>query len=61
MEKVNIELTVEEVNGILTVLAELPTKTNAWPLFSKIQEQVKAQAQPNSSTQKPESAEAEDS
>lgn len=45
MEKVNIELTVEEVNGILNVLAELPTKTNAWPLFNKIQEQAQAQAQ----------------
>lgn len=45
MDKVNIELTVEEVNGILNVLAELPTKTNAWPLFTKIQEQAQAQTQ----------------
>ena len=43
MDTVKIELTAEEVNGILTVLAELPTKTGAWPLFTKIQQQAQEQ------------------
>lgn len=43
MDMVKIELTAEEVNGILTVLAELPTKTGAWPLFTKIQQQAQQQ------------------
>jgi hypothetical protein len=40
---ITLELTVDEVNGILTVLGDLPTKTGAWPLMQKIQEQAAAQ------------------
>ena len=43
MDKLDLELTVEEVNSLLNVLAELPTKTGAWPLFLKIQAQAKEQ------------------
>jgi hypothetical protein len=39
---IKLELTIEEVNGILAALGELPTKTNAMFLIQKIQ----AQAQP---------------
>jgi hypothetical protein len=40
---INIELTVEEVNSILHVLGELPTRMNAYPLLMKIKEQAEAQ------------------
>ena len=47
MKIVSLELTVEEVNGILAVLAELPTKTGAWPLFNKIQQIAQKQLEQN--------------
>jgi hypothetical protein len=40
---IQLSLTAEEVNGILNMLAEMPTKTNAWPVMQKIQQQVKDQ------------------
>jgi len=40
---VNLELTIEEVNAILQVLGDLPTKTGAWPLIVKIKEQAEKQ------------------
>jgi hypothetical protein len=40
---VTLELTLDEVNGILGVLGDLPTKTGAWPLMQKIEEQAAAQ------------------
>jgi hypothetical protein len=38
-----LELTADEVQGILNVLNDLPTKTNAWPLVQKIETQVAEQ------------------
>ncbi len=46
---VNIELTVEQVNQLLNLLGELPTKTGIWPLLNYIQ--VQAQNQVNTVTQ----------
>jgi hypothetical protein len=43
---IKLELSVEEVNGILGVLGDLPSKTGAWPLIVKIKEQAEAQVQP---------------
>jgi len=40
---VELKLTVEEVNNILHVLGELPTRMNAYPLLMKIKEQAEAQ------------------
>jgi len=40
---IQLELTADEVQGILTVLNDLPTKTNAWPLVQKIEQQVAEQ------------------
>ena len=40
--EIKLTLTIEEVNGILAALGELPTKTNAMFLIQKI----KAQAEP---------------
>ena len=42
---INLTLTVEEVNNILHVLGELPTRMNAYPLLMKIKEQAEAQIQ----------------
>ena len=39
----NITLTLEDVQYILNVLGELPTKTGAWTLLTKIKEQAEAQ------------------
>lgn len=40
---IKLELSIEEVNGILAVLGDLPTKTGAWLLLNKIKEQAEAQ------------------
>jgi hypothetical protein len=40
---ITLELTLEEVKGILTVLGDLPTKTGAWALIKKIEEQAEPQ------------------
>jgi len=43
---INLELSVEEVNAMLQVLGDLPTKTGAWPLIVKIKEQAESQVEP---------------
>lgn len=40
---ITLELTASEVNGLLQVLGELPTKTGAFLLLSKIKQQGDAQ------------------
>jgi hypothetical protein len=40
---IKLELSIEEVNAILGVLGDLPTKTGAWVLLSKIKEQADSQ------------------
>ena len=37
---IKLELSVEEINAILGVLGDLPTKTGAWVLLNKIKEQA---------------------
>jgi len=39
----NLNLDPNEINFILQVLGELPSKTGAWPLIVKIKEQVDSQ------------------
>lgn len=46
MQEVTLTLTTEEVNGILAVLGDLPSKTGAWPLIVKIKEQAELQVEP---------------
>ena len=41
--EINLKLTVEEVNGILQVLGNLPTSSGAWPLVLKVKQQAEAQ------------------
>ena len=43
MKEVTLTLTVEEVNAIVQVLGDLPTKSGAFPLVVKITEQLKAE------------------
>ena len=38
-----LELTLDEVNAILAGLGELPSKTGAWNLILKIQQQAQPQ------------------
>ena len=38
-----LSLTLEEVNGIMAALGELPTKTNAFSLMAKIRVQAEPQ------------------
>ena len=40
---IKLELTIDEVNAILQVLGDLPTKTGAFPLVVKIKEQADPQ------------------
>ena len=40
---IELKLTVNEVNALLQVLGELPTKSGAWTLLLKIQAQAEAQ------------------
>ena len=46
---INLELSADEVNAILQVLGDLPTKTGAWPLIVKIKEQAESQVEPEES------------
>jgi hypothetical protein len=41
--ELTLKLTVEEVNAILQVLGDLPTKTGAYPLVMKIKGQAEPQ------------------
>jgi hypothetical protein len=40
---IKLELEIEEVNGILQCLGQLPTSSGAWPLVVKIKEQAESQ------------------
>ena len=40
---IKLELSIEEVNAILGVLGDLPSKTGAFPLMMKIKEQAESQ------------------
>jgi hypothetical protein len=41
--EVTLKLSVEEVNGILQTLGQLPTSSGAWPLVVKIKQQCAEQ------------------
>ena len=43
MQEITLKLTLEEVTAIVSVLGELPTKTGAYPLTIKIQQQLEEQ------------------
>lgn len=39
----NINFEPQELQFVMAVLADLPTKSNVWPLLRKIEDQAKAQ------------------
>ena len=41
--EITLTLTLEEVNAILGVLGDLPSRTGAWPLIVKIKDQAEPQ------------------
>jgi hypothetical protein len=41
--EIAIQLELQEVNGLLNVLGQLPTSTNIWPLAAKIRAQAESQ------------------
>ena len=41
--EIQLKLTLDEVNGLLNILGQLPTSTNIWPLAAKVREQAQAQ------------------
>jgi hypothetical protein len=43
MNEVTLKLTLEEVNGILQTLGQLPTSSGAWPLFLKVKDMAETQ------------------
>jgi hypothetical protein len=51
MKEVTITLSIEEVNAIMQVLGDLPTKSGAYPLVLKINQQVKDQVEPQVETE----------
>lgn len=52
MATIKLELEIEEVNGVLAALGELPSKTGAWNLILKIKDQAEPQV-PEELKQKP--------
>ena len=46
METVTLTLTVNEVNALLGVLGELPTKTGVFPIAVKVKQQAEEQLKP---------------
>ena len=46
METVTLTLTVQEVNALLGVLGELPTKTGVFPIAVKVKQQAEEQLKP---------------
>ena len=45
--EIELRLTKEEVDAILSILGQLQNSTNTYPLAIKINEQVKEQAEPD--------------
>jgi hypothetical protein len=48
---ITLELEQNEVEAIITVLGDLPTKSNAWPLVVKIQQQAAPQVESDEEAQ----------
>jgi hypothetical protein len=46
-----LELDVNEINFILNVLGDLPSKTGAWPLILKIKQQAEPQVEKTEETE----------
>ena len=53
---IKLELHIDEVNGMLNLLGQMPTQTNVWPLCAKIREQAQVQLDAAQQSQEPENA-----
>lgn len=49
-KQITLTLTLEEVNAVLTVLGELPSKSGVWPLIVKIKAEAEPQAKDDVAT-----------
>ena len=58
MENVTLTLTVQEAVDVTNIIGQLPTQSNAYPLFVKIKGQIEAQAQAAQPAAKPDVPEA---
>ena len=56
VKTVTLDLHIEEINSILNVLGELPSKSGAWPLMMKIKQQVEPQLPKQASEETAEAA-----
>ena len=45
-EELTLTLHPKEVESILAVLGDLPSRSGAWPLMMKLKQQIDAQMQP---------------
>jgi hypothetical protein len=45
--EITLKLELNEVNGLLNVIGQLPTSTNIWPLAAKIRAQAEVQLPKN--------------
>lgn len=52
-QTIKLELAVNEVNAILSILGDLPTKSNAYPLLIKIVQQAEPQMPKQEQAQAP--------
>ena len=41
--EITLKLDLQEVNGLLNILGQLPTSTNIWPLAAKLRAQAEEQ------------------
>jgi hypothetical protein len=53
MKEINLVVSLDEVNAILQVLGDLPTKSGAYPLVLKIKEQADSQLKQESNDGNP--------
>jgi hypothetical protein len=40
---ITLVLSIDEVNGLLNLIGQMPTSTNVWPLANKIRSMAEAQ------------------
>jgi len=45
MDEITLTLTLQEAVDVANLIGQLPTQSNAYPLFNKIKEQIASQAQ----------------
>lgn len=50
MQNIKLDLHLDEVNGILQILGQMPSSSNVWPLMQKIQKQAQTSVQQKENT-----------